>query len=71
MHDWGDSAAVVFVASSGTTHLIDGDLAGLLAAWDSSDPISADLFAEKNAGWLEAQMPTLLQTGIFQARTGP
>lgn len=66
LHDWGDSAAVVFVAGTGTTHLISGDVAALLADWEA--PGSTDDLDAAEADWLQAQLPTLLQTGILQAR---
>lgn len=62
IHDWGDSAAVVFVPGTNATHLIDGSASALLADW--GQPVAPDE-AEAVASWLEAQVPALLQSGIL------
>ena len=74
LHDWGDSGAVVFVPGTGTTHLIDGVIAGLLAnsfpapgaaAAANLDPGDVDSL---NADVLNAHLPALLLAGILQLR---
>lgn len=62
VHDWNDSAAVVFIPGTNTTHLIDGTTACLLADWQQ--PVAADE-VDAVTRLLEAQMPVLLQTGIL------
>ncbi len=66
VHDWGDSAAVVFVAGMGTTHLIDGSVAAALAAWDDASPDDDEALDAALAPHIDA----LVQTGILQERPG-
>jgi hypothetical protein len=62
VHDWGEATAVVFVSGRGDTHLIDGEIAGLLTDWLQDE---AGLDPEL-VGVLDAQCPALVQAGILQ-----
>lgn len=73
MHDWGDSSAVVFVKGTAATHLVDGDIAEVLAAWmggQAGPHEIRQLFAAAPdpaaaLAHFAAQVPQLVQSGIL------
>jgi hypothetical protein len=64
VHDWGETAAAVFVPATASTHLIDGSTAAWLAEV-ATDEAAAALMAE---GALADQIPALLLAGILVPR---
>jgi hypothetical protein len=65
LHDWDEAVAVVFVAGTNTTHLVDATAASLIADWQQAvEPEQARLVADL----LQAQIPSLLQAGILIQR---
>lgn len=61
-HDWGDSAAVIYVPGTHATHLVDATAAGLISDW--AQPVDAEE-AAMVALRLQAQLPDLVQAGIL------
>lgn len=72
IHDWGESAAVVYVPARASTHLIDGGLAAALLDWIGSPSPAADADAQGAAfEALQPHLEALLMAGIVEATGAP